>query len=136
MKFHVRARTTGDYALGAWGLIALALLPLGAWLVDSGHLDLGTCSFKRFLGVPCLTCGATRATIALFHGEVAEAFRLQPFVMSLYGFMLIWGVVSLTAKLTRRAVSVELGDAEDAALKVVIVLAPVLNWIYLWKAGI
>ena len=41
------------------------------------------CPMKRFLGVPCPTCGLTRAFVALLHGNVGEAFAIQPLAMTL-----------------------------------------------------
>ena len=41
------------------------------------------CPMKRFLGVPCPTCGLTRAFVALLHGDVGKAFAIQPLAMIL-----------------------------------------------------
>lgn len=136
MKVHIEPRQSGERALGAYALIPLALLPVGAWLVDTGALNLGVCSFKRYLGIPCMTCGATRATVHLFHGHLWDALKTQPFIVSVYLGMLVLGTVSLGAKLTRRSVRVEISDREDLVLKAVLIGFPVLNWIYLWVAGI
>ena len=37
---------------------------------------------KRFLGVPCPTCGSTRALALLLHGDVCGAFAMQPLSMA------------------------------------------------------
>lgn len=37
------------------------------------------CLFKNLTGMPCPSCGSTRATRLLFHGEAAESVRLNPF---------------------------------------------------------
>lgn len=44
---------------------------------------LTICPVKRWLGVPCPTCGATRAFALLLHEEIRDAFELQPLVMAL-----------------------------------------------------
>jgi hypothetical protein len=36
------------------------------------------CAFHAVTGLPCLTCGATRAALSLFHGDLAAAWRLNP----------------------------------------------------------
>lgn len=41
------------------------------------------CPMKRILGVPCPTCGLTRAFVSLLHGNVGEAFAIQPLAMTL-----------------------------------------------------
>jgi hypothetical protein len=40
---------------------------------------LGACKFKLLTGMPCGTCGATRAVEALFAARFGEFFRINPF---------------------------------------------------------
>ena len=54
--------------LAAIGGVLAALLALGAPL----------CPIAAVTRQPCPGCGLTRATIALGHGHVAEAFRIHP----------------------------------------------------------
>ena len=44
-------------------------------------LGLTLCPLKRLLGVPCPTCGATRAVVLLLRGDICGAFAMQPLVM-------------------------------------------------------
>jgi hypothetical protein len=37
------------------------------------------CIFKNITGIPCPSCGSTRATILLFHGEFQKSILLNPF---------------------------------------------------------
>ncbi|MGQ9880854.1 MAG: DUF2752 domain-containing protein [Armatimonadota bacterium] len=39
------------------------------------------CTFRLVTGKPCPTCGMTRATCALVHGEWAEAWHYHPLVV-------------------------------------------------------
>ena len=122
--------------VGALLLGPLSLLPLGAWVIESGAFTPGICGFKQFLGIPCLTCGATRATVHLFHLELWEAVRFQPLIIMLYLALFAWSIVSLWALATRHSVRMELTEREDLVLKIGLVSLPLLNWIYLWMAGI
>ena len=36
------------------------------------------CPLKRLAGVPCPTCGSTRAVVLLLRGDLCGAFALQP----------------------------------------------------------
>jgi hypothetical protein len=50
----------------------------------------GFCVVKRVFGVECPACGVTRAAMALFHGDVAQAVRFHPaapLIMALLGLM-------------------------------------------------
>ena len=64
-----------------WGAVGLACLALGGlWARQMGLVPLG-CVFKAVTGIPCLTCGASRAALALAHGHPLAAFRLHPLVV-------------------------------------------------------
>ncbi|MCX6898261.1 MAG: DUF2752 domain-containing protein [Verrucomicrobia bacterium] len=47
-------------------LAVLLRLGLSDWLPN-------TCPLRRLTGIPCATCGMTRAAAALCHGELAQA---------------------------------------------------------------
>jgi len=38
----------------------------------------GTCTFRRFTGLPCPGCGMTRSFISIAHGQLADAWRFNP----------------------------------------------------------
>jgi hypothetical protein len=54
------------------------------YVVDpSQHALTPPCAFRTFTGLACPGCGLTRAAHALLHGDLAQAFSLNP-----------WGFVS------------------------------------------
>ena len=59
--------------------IALVALLLGAFAL-AVHSDFPLCPLASSLGIPCPGCGLTRATLALFHGDLRGALRLHPLV--------------------------------------------------------
>ena len=61
-------------AVGLW-LALIGLIMLLAPVASSAPV---LCNFKRFTGVPCPTCGTTRAAIALTRGDLIEAVALNP----------------------------------------------------------
>lgn len=77
---------------------ALSFMRLAAYLliiiyvfVLSGAADVGgACLLRRFTGLLCPTCGATRACVAFLHLNFREAFAYHPvFTLSLYPVSLI-----------------------------------------------
>lgn len=136
MEVYIRDRELGELPLGAFLMLPLFGLPLGGWLLEHGHTDFGTCGMKAAFDVPCLSCGATRGTLRLFHGDILGAIGFQPMMMTIYFSLLLWGAISLWGVLADRRLVVHLSDFEDVIFKVVIVAIPALNWFYLYKMGI
>lgn len=61
------------------------------WMQISGQ----SCGTKSLLGMPCPTCGSTRALIALLQGDVTRAFTLQPFVVTACTLALLYSAYSV-----------------------------------------
>lgn len=57
-------------------LVALILSPLFAAVL----IDMPMCPTAAIFGIPCPGCGLTRATLALFHGDLGGALRYHPLV--------------------------------------------------------
>jgi hypothetical protein len=129
------ARSTGHWvALGAAGAALLALGLAATVLSPSpaGHgtheqLGLPACTAMERLGIPCPGCGVTTSAALTLRGELAQAFRTQPFglVVVVLGLLWIpWAAGSHLlgrdlgpdlARLARRPVLIALGAALAAA---------------------
>lgn len=136
MKIAVIDRKEGHIPWGALVMAPLFFLPLGAWAVQTGRIDLGVCSLKVMAGIPCLSCGSTRGTIFLLHGDITRAFALQPMMMTLYAIIMGWGLVSLSSFYRGKRVVVGMSRAETWAFRASLVAIPLANWAYLIKAGV
>lgn len=93
----------------AFYLTALLLSLLSAsWLVlnmslahgSEAHLDLSVCLFKKVWGIPCPSCGTTRAAEAALHGNIRESIR-----MNLLGFPALIFIILLPVWLAYDALS-------------------------------
>ena len=86
MRF--RPATNDDRQLAllwlAAAVSAVALRPL--WIAFAPHLR--PCIFRGLTGVPCPTCGTTRAATAFLNGELAGAFAANP-LAALAGLILL-----------------------------------------------
>lgn len=136
MEVYTRPREIGELPLGAIIMLPMFILPLGGWMLEHGYTSFGTCGMKVAWGLPCLSCGATRGTLRLFHGDVLGALAFQPMMITLYFILLFWGVVSLWSLAKDKRVVIHLSNTEDIIFKILIVGLPALNWFYLYKMGI
>ena len=48
------------------------------WLNANPAKTSSVCLFKQMSGLPCPSCGSTRAAHALMKGQVADSFQLNP----------------------------------------------------------
>ncbi len=110
---------------GAAGILLWLSLPL-PW---------PQCTFRALFGIPCLTCGATRAALAFLHGNFLSAWRFNP--MAALGFGLIalfdayaFAVLASRAPRLRPAFA---GQNQRRAAAGLIVSAALVNWIYLLR---
>ena len=105
-SFITRSRDSFHWPrLLALGLLAgVLLLPLAAfdWITRPGAPVL--CPLRAVTGVPCPSCGLTRALAHLERGHLAEAVRLHPFAPLV--FLLVLALAGMLAfeLATRRAV--------------------------------
>ena len=63
-----------------WGVLAVSSLLLRpVWLAAAPLLP--HCAFRAVTGVPCLSCGTTRAAVALLNGHPVEALAGLGFLL-------------------------------------------------------
>jgi hypothetical protein len=117
----------------------LAWLGLSVGTVVGGLIWLGLglagprCFFRALTGLPCVSCGATRCTIAFLHGNFLTAWQWNPLAFVAFCVLLVFDLYALivivgrTARL--RIVDWTPGEKKFARIAVVILLT--LNWIYL-----
>ncbi len=58
-------------------IILLSIIVFGMWYFETG------CLIQKFVGIPCLTCGITRAFFALINGNVILSFQTHPMLLSI-----------------------------------------------------
>jgi hypothetical protein len=90
------------------------------------------CPLRKYTGIPCFTCGSTRAVLALISGDLKTAFLTQPLIISLLCCIAPIALFNLcTALLHKRLFMVSLSRMEKVFFCLVLVAATLLNWIYL-----
>lgn len=107
---------------------------------------LPACTFRQVTGVPCPSCGATRAGLALAQGDLMIALSYNPLLVISLGILFGWSVYRVFEIWSGKAVSRGLakmmikifGAHFDGAkfrmrqrLRWLAIGAIALNWIYL-----
>ena len=123
-------------------------LPLGAILAGIGvlaaaavgllHLDalpFTVCVFKLTTGLPCVTCGSTRALGRLFHGDLYGAWHMNPLAATGALALVPWAAADLLLMTRGRALAVDLAPSAARAARIAVVAAALANWAYLVAAG-
>jgi Protein of unknown function (DUF2752) len=125
----------GAFPIGAALGAAAAVGATGVMLLGTYHVSFVVCYFKLITGLPCLTCGGTRATARLLRLDPAGALAMNPLV-TLVGFAVAaWAVADLVLLTRGRALRMSVGPPVARALRIAIPLAVVANWAYLIAAG-
>ena len=110
----------------------MALLLIGAARVLPILSIAPSCAFKGITGIPCPTCGTTRAVVYLSRGDVAAAFTMNP--LAALGLMaavpyLFYSVIALIFNLPR--MSLVLNRSERIATQTTAVVLLLVQWVYL-----
>jgi hypothetical protein len=115
-----------------WLAVSIAALAGGAAWRAIGFA-WPQCPFLAMTGLPCLTCGATRATIAFVHGNFPVAISWNPLAFfALCGVALfdLYAIIVLLGRAPRLRI-VDWTKTEKNIVRIAVVSAIALNWIYL-----
>ena len=100
-----------------WGSVTAASLFVAVtWLRWIGPPSL-VCPFHWLTGIPCPTCGATRALAALVSGHVGLSIRLHPAGAPgalLLGLYLIFAIVVVAFRLPRIRLALDANEMAAA----------------------
>jgi hypothetical protein len=115
-----------------WLSVSLGGVFLAALWLRAG-LPWPRCIFIALTGHPCLTCGATRAALQFFHGNMIEAMRWNPLVFAFFWGVVIFDIYAAFVLLTgaeRLRIS-GVTPEQRQLIRVLVIAAVALNWIYL-----
>lgn len=91
------------------------------------------CPFLAATGLPCVTCGATRSTIAFLHGDFLSAFRWNPLAFVAFCAVIafdLYAAIVLVGRMPRLRIA-DLTNAEKRLARIAVISLLALNWIYL-----
>jgi hypothetical protein len=114
--------------IGALGGAAVGLLGLD-------RLPFTVCLFKSLTGLPCPTCGSTRAVGRLVHVDLAGAIAMNPLATVVIAIVALWSFCDFWLLTRGRALDVEVGRPLGRIVRVLALAAVGANWLYLIAAG-
>jgi hypothetical protein len=126
-------------ATPAWPWVGVGLSILG--LVGLGFHFLPArlkppCGFHTITGLPCPSCGTTRMGEHLLSGEILQAFAVQPYMFLLLSALALWVISGAIARLFGRDLFLRLSKGEEKWIWMGLVALFLVNWAYLWWAGV
>lgn len=131
-------RLPGEFDYEAlWGSVAAAVL-LVARFFPFGRFPIGIpCWFRALSGLPCPSCGSTRAFAALARGRIADGFALNPAAAVLFfGLLAFLPYVLWVCLLRKPRLRVALQNPREAILLILCATTLILaNWAYLILAA-
>ena len=119
-----------------WLLVGGASLCLLGVALATPGIQLPRCVFKTITGLPCPTCGVTRAIIALSRGDVDHAVFMNPLaaIACAAGVAyLLYAAVVLALRLPRFRPTVSAAGARRVRIAAVAAIAT--NWAWLIATG-
>ena len=125
----------GAAPLGTVFLAVGVVTALGVGLLHLDQSPVGFCAFKAVTGWPCLTCGTTRAFGRLFALDLPGAFVMNPLATALVLALVPWGIADVVLALRGRGLVLDLSPAAGRVVRVLAVVALLVNWLYLIMDG-
>jgi hypothetical protein len=117
-----------------YGFIFLGIL----WLIlnVTSHAEfVSVCYIKNIWGIPCPSCGTTRAILALLGGSILESIRINPlgiFILTTLIILPFWGVYDL---IRNKITLVQFANKTEISLRKIKYAFPLIcllagNWIW------
>lgn len=116
-----------------WGAVAAALVALSP-LAPRLAAALPACPLKLLTGLPCPSCGAGRAALALARFDPAAALAVSPLAAGGWTLLIAGGLVAGIASLARIEVP-EPPNRFPRPIRWIVIAAVLANWIYLIATG-
>ncbi|MBS3821935.1 MAG: DUF2752 domain-containing protein [Phycisphaerae bacterium] len=114
--------------VGVWLAMVIAVEILGR--ASGQHILL--CPMKHLAGIPCPTCGSTRAGLAMLAGDPVRAWLWNPLVVSITAVACVVMGIRLATGWTLR---LNFTQREWRIATALLILAVLANWTYLLYIG-
>jgi len=131
MKFVIHKTTASEQFVGiGYGVVGL----VGLILTRFDHFILNImpqCTFHKLTGLPCPSCGATRAGIYLGHFQIVRSFLENPIFFILYITLVFYALNSVVGALFHKNIQLQTSRPGKKATLHVVLIVILFNWAYL-----
>lgn len=138
MRFHRRPLIPGGHDPELlWGSILFLAALLGTVWLASG-IPTPLCPLHSLSGIPCPTCGTTRAAGALLHGDVKAAFIRNPLMTAVFlaaVLYIVYAAVVVIGRLPRPRWTTP-SRTESYWIRISAIALIASNWVYLIWRGV
>ncbi len=113
------------------GVSCATFLSIATWLAL--RLPRPQCAFHAITGLPCVTCGATRAALQFFHGHFGAAFAYNPLAFVTYCGLILFNLYAAVVWLTGapRLRVTDFSFEQKRLIRGAIIALLAANWAYL-----
>jgi hypothetical protein len=121
-----------------WLSVALAGAALVVLWLASGHEEAPSliCPFRHLTGIPCFTCGGTRAVLALTRGDLQAALVWNPLVAVGAIAAMAWLVyAAVVTALRAPRLRVRLAERDKVVFRAAAWTVIAGNWVFLILQG-
>jgi hypothetical protein len=108
-----------------WGMIIIFVLAISRYLPALG------CPFHNLTGLPCLSCGSSRAADALWRGDFIQMFYFNPLMVTFCAGLLFFSLLKLLEYIFRLKLNIEFGRKEVVFARYFLVFTIAGNWLFL-----
>jgi hypothetical protein len=119
-----------------WGSIGLFVALLSRFF-PFDRVPLPPCLFHKITGIPCPTCGFTRAFRLMARLRLSDGFLMNPLAALVFAFMVVF-VVYAAVVLAFRTPRIRFhlnGRRELNIARVLVAVVVISNWAYIIAAG-
>jgi len=131
MRVSFKKQAVGDIDFGiVYGCIALLILCAGHFLPVCTFFP--DCVFHSLTGIPCPTCGSTRAIEQMSHGNVSASIASNPLIALCFMAALLCFLYSVAARVCGFSrISIACTDSEKNIFSATAFFIVLTNWLYL-----
>ncbi|MBQ9344045.1 MAG: DUF2752 domain-containing protein [Kiritimatiellae bacterium] len=108
--------------------VILCVAAVGILALAAHFFGLTLCPLKRLTGIPCPSCGTTRACLLLLNGHPRAAFVMQPFALIAIPLLLLVALVP-------RARTLAATLWKHPSIKILAFLLLLADWLYVFHHG-